>query len=38
VPELDLVVAINSAHYSGPLQGVIPHAILNWFVLPMVKD
>jgi CubicO group peptidase (beta-lactamase class C family) len=38
VPELDLVVAINSAHYSGPLQGVIPYAILNRFVLPAIKD
>ncbi|MDI1285709.1 MAG: serine hydrolase [Reyranella sp.] len=38
LPKLDLVVAINSAHYSGPLQGIIPYAILNRFVLPAIKD
>ncbi len=38
LPELDLVVAINSAHYSGPLQGIIPYAILNRFVLPAIRD
>ncbi len=38
VPELDLVVAINSAHYGSPLQGIIPIAILNRLVLPAVKD
>jgi CubicO group peptidase (beta-lactamase class C family) len=38
VPELALVVAINSAHYSGPLQGIIPYAILNRFVLPAIRD
>ena len=38
VPELDLVFAINTGHYSGPLQGIIPSAILNRLVLPAVKD
>jgi CubicO group peptidase (beta-lactamase class C family) len=38
LPELDLVVAITAAHYSGPLQGIIPYAILNRFVLPAIKD
>jgi len=38
VPDLDLVVAINSAHYNSPLQGVIPISILNRFVLPAIKD
>jgi CubicO group peptidase (beta-lactamase class C family) len=38
VPQLDLVVAINSAHYGNSLQGVIPISILNRFVLPAVKD
>jgi CubicO group peptidase (beta-lactamase class C family) len=38
VPELDLVVAINAAHYGSPLQGLIPIAILNRFVMPAVKD
>jgi len=38
VPELDLVVAVNSAHYCSPLQGVIPISLLNRFVLPAVKD
>ena len=38
VPELDLVVAINSSHYGSPLQGTIPISILNRFVLPAVKD
>lgn len=37
VPELDLVVAINSAHYGSPLQGIIPIGILNRLVLPAVK-
>ena len=37
VPDLDLVVAINSAHYGSPLQGVIPISILNRFVLPAVE-
>lgn len=38
VPELDLVVATNAAHYGSPLQGLIPIAILNRFVLPAVND
>jgi CubicO group peptidase (beta-lactamase class C family) len=38
VPELDLVVAINSAHYGSPLQGIIPYAIFSRFVLPAIKD
>jgi CubicO group peptidase (beta-lactamase class C family) len=38
VPELDLVVAINASHYGSPLQGIIPYAILNRFVLPAIKD
>ena len=38
VPELDLVVAVNSAHYDGPLQANIPLAILNRFVLPAIRD
>lgn len=38
VPELDLVVAINAAHYIGPLQGIIPYAILNRFVMPAITD
>lgn len=38
LPELDLVVAINSAHYGSPLQRIIPNAILNRFVLPAIKD
>jgi len=38
VPELDLVVAINSAHYGSSLQGVIPINILNRFVLPAIAD
>jgi len=37
VPEFDLVVAINAGHYSGPLQTIIPSAILNRLVLPAVK-
>ena len=38
VPDLDVVVAINAAHYGSPLQGLIPIAILNRFVLPAVND
>jgi CubicO group peptidase (beta-lactamase class C family) len=39
VPDLDLLVAITAAHYYGsPLQGIIPYAILNRFVLPAIKD
>lgn len=38
VPALDLVVAINASHYGSPLQGIIPYAILNRFVLPAIKD
>jgi CubicO group peptidase (beta-lactamase class C family) len=36
VPGLDLVVAVNAAQYGSPLQGTIPHAILNRIVLPAV--
>lgn len=38
IPELDLVVAVNSGHYDSGLQGVIPLALLNRFVLPAVRD
>ena len=38
VPELDLVVAVNSAHYRNPLQNIIPAGILNRVVLPAGKD
>ena len=38
VPELDLVVAINAAHYGSLLMALIPAAILNRFVLPAVND
>jgi CubicO group peptidase (beta-lactamase class C family) len=38
VPELDLVLAINAAHYESPLQGLIPIAILNRFLMPAVND
>jgi CubicO group peptidase (beta-lactamase class C family) len=38
IPDLDLVVAINAAHYGSPLQGLIPIGILNRFVLPAVND
>lgn len=38
VPDLDLVVATNAAHYGSPLQSLIPIAVLNRFVLPAVKD
>jgi CubicO group peptidase (beta-lactamase class C family) len=38
VPKLDLVVAINAAHYGSPLQGLIPIAILNRLVMPAVND
>ena len=38
VPELDLVVGINAAHYASPLMAVIPAAILNRFVMPAVND
>jgi CubicO group peptidase (beta-lactamase class C family) len=38
VPELDLVVAINAAHYGSLLQAIITAAILNQFVLPAVND
>lgn len=36
VPELRLVVAVNGANYGSPLQGTVPHAILNRLVLPAV--
>jgi hypothetical protein len=35
--ELDLVVAINAAHYGSLLQVLIPAAVLNQFV-PAVND
>ena len=38
VPELDLVAAINAAHYGSPLMALIPAAILNRFVMPAVND
>jgi CubicO group peptidase (beta-lactamase class C family) len=38
VPELNLVVAINAAHYGSVLQGRIPIAILNRFVMPAMND
>jgi CubicO group peptidase (beta-lactamase class C family) len=38
VPSLDLVVMVNAGHYSNALQGIIPPAILNYVVLPAVKD
>jgi CubicO group peptidase (beta-lactamase class C family) len=38
VPSLDLVVAINAAHYGSPLMALIPAAILNRFVMPAVND
>ena len=36
VPELGLTLAVNGANYGSPLQGTIPHAILNRIVLPAV--
>jgi CubicO group peptidase (beta-lactamase class C family) len=38
VPDLDLVVAINAAHYGSPLQALIPIGVLNRFVMPAVND
>ena len=38
VPDLDLVVMINSGHYASPLQGIIPLGIFNEVVLPAVKN
>ncbi|MDP2376010.1 serine hydrolase [Reyranella sp.] len=38
VPELELVVVVNSAHYGSPLQGAIPFGIFTRLVLPAVKD
>jgi CubicO group peptidase (beta-lactamase class C family) len=38
VPALDLIVTTNTGHYSGPLQSIIPSAILNRLVLPAAKD
>lgn len=38
VPTFDLVMMVNSGHYSSALQSVIPAAILNYVVLPAVKD
>jgi hypothetical protein len=38
VPDLDLVVTINAAHYGSLLSGLIPIAILNRLVMPAVND
>jgi CubicO group peptidase (beta-lactamase class C family) len=38
VPDLDIVIAINSAFYRSPLQGSVTAAIRNRFVLPAVTD
>jgi hypothetical protein len=38
VPDLALVVTINAAQYGSLLQGRIPMAILNRFVMPAVND
>ena len=38
VPDLDLVVMINSGHSASPLQGIIPLGIFNEVVLPAVKN
>jgi CubicO group peptidase (beta-lactamase class C family) len=38
VPGLDLVVMINAGDYGGPLQNVIPTAILNELVIPAVAN
>jgi len=37
-PDLDLVVMVNAGHYASPLQGVIPLAIFNRWVLPTIYD
>jgi len=37
-PDLDLVVMVNAGHYTSPLQGVIPLAIFNRWVLPTTYD
>jgi hypothetical protein len=29
---------VNAGHYAGPLQGVIPLAIFNRWVLPTIYD
>ena len=36
LPDFDLVVAVTTGHYSGPLQSIIPAAILNRLVLPAI--
>jgi CubicO group peptidase (beta-lactamase class C family) len=38
VPDLDLVVMINSGHYGGPLQTTIPFGIFTRVVMPAVTD
>jgi CubicO group peptidase (beta-lactamase class C family) len=38
VPSLELVVMVNAGHYGGPLQTVIPTAILNDLVMPAVSN
>lgn len=38
VPGVDLVVMINAGDYGGPLQNVIPTAILNELVIPAVAN
>jgi CubicO group peptidase (beta-lactamase class C family) len=38
VPELDLTVVVNAAHYGSPLQGIIPYAVFSRLVLPAVKQ
>jgi CubicO group peptidase (beta-lactamase class C family) len=38
VPDLDLVVMINSGHYGGPLQALIPFGIFTRVVMPAVND
>jgi CubicO group peptidase (beta-lactamase class C family) len=37
-PDLDLVVMVNAGHYASPLQGVIPLAVFNRWVLPATYD
>lgn len=37
-PDLDLVVMVNAGHYASYLQGVIPLAIFNRWVLPATYD
>ena len=37
-PDLDLVVMVNAGHYASFLQGVIPLAVFNRWVLPATYD